>query len=134
MKLKAVEAQREQDFKNLKSSSSSKVKGMQMTQTLTATIVSIAKSAVNQVDKPNSTMKKTIEVNSTDVKNTHLSSQVNQVVVSKGVQTVLNNSVKAEVENGKVVVNTKIAESNNLQLAVTRGLVNAYNTMPGYGS
>lgn len=130
-KYKAAQAQMQADVNKLKSNSSSRLKG-EANQVLTATIAAIAKSNSNAVEKSNSTMRKSVLVNSKDVTNNHLQSQIDQVVAANKTQPVLVKSVKAETVNGKVVFNTGVAETNNQQLSVTRGLVSNHNVMPGY--
>lgn len=131
-KYKAAQAQLESDVNKLKLSSNDKRNGNLSSQQLTATIVAINKSNSNEVEKPGTAMKKSVQVSSRDVTNKHLQSQITQVAVANNIQPVLIKSVKAETVNSKVVFNTGVADTNNQQLAVTRGLVNNYNVMPGY--
>ena len=134
-KNKAAEAQLTSDISKLKANSISKLKGGEANQLLTATIVAIAKSNTNAVEKPGATMKKSVLVNSKDVTNTHLQSQIDQIVAAIQIQPVLIKSVKGEMVNvngTKVVINKEVGETNLQQLSITRGLVNNYNVMPGY--
>ena len=131
-KIKAAQAQMQSDVSKLKSTSSSRLKGSEANQVLTATIAAIAKSNSNAVQPASSAMRKSVLVNSKDVTNNHLQSQTDQVVAATKTQPVLIKSVKAEMVNGKVLFNSEVGETNSQQLSITRGLVSNHNVMPGY--
>ena len=131
-KIKAAQAQMQSDISKLKSNSSSRLKGSEANQVLTATIVAIAKSNSSAVQPAGSAMRKSVLVNSKDVTNNHLQSQTDQVVAAQKTQPVLMKTVKAEMVNGKVQMNVGVADNNSQQLSVTRGLVSNHNVMPGY--
>jgi endonuclease YncB( thermonuclease family) len=132
LKVKAAQAQCDSDINKLKCNSSSRLKGSEANQVLTATIVAIAKSNSNTVQPAGSAMRKSVLVNSKDVTNNHLQSQTDQVVAAHKTQPVLMKTVKAEMVNGKVQMNVGVADNNSQQLSVTRGLVSNHNVMPGY--
>ena len=132
LKVKAAQAQCTSDINKLKCNSSSKLKGSEANQVLTATIAAIAKNNSNAVEKPGSAIRKSILVNSKDVTNNYLQSQTDQVVAANNTQPVLVKTVKSEMINGKLQVNLGVADNNSQQLSVTRGLVSNHNVMPGY--
>lgn len=134
-KNRAAEAQLTSDINKLKANSISRLKGGEANQLLTATILAIAKNNTNAIEKPDANMKKSVLVNSKDVTNTHLQSQIDQIVAAIQIQPVLIKSVKGEMVNvngTKVVISKEVGETNLQQLSITRGLVNNYNVMPGY--
>jgi len=131
-KLSSADASRQSELTALQQNTKDRLSNKQSNSQIKANLAALAKNFNNTVVKSNTNLKTKVQVNASEVKNTFIDTQANQVALQYNSQPVLVKSVKGEQVSNKVVITNKIAENNNLQLAVTRGMVNSYNSKPGY--
>jgi hypothetical protein len=133
-KLSSADASRQSELTALQQNTKDRLSNKQSNSQIKANLVALAKNFNNTVVKSNTNLKTKVQINASEVKNTFIDTQANQVALQYNSQPVLVKSVKGEQVGNKVVITNKIAENNNLQLAVTRGMVNSYNSKPGYNT
>lgn len=131
-KLSSADASRQSELIALQQNTKDRLNNKSSNSQVKANLAELAKNFNNTVVKSNTNLKTKVQVSASEVKNTFIDTQANQVALQYNNQPVLVKSVKGEQVGNKVVITNKIADNNNLQLAVTRGMVNSYNSKPGY--